>query len=125
MAALEKKGALLQRQEKELALKIRTLNEVRHFMDRAAALGLEREKWTYYDVNVQEPVSFAEMEEILNQCNNSAAAFYRPISLHIKKTTSESVDTAQRVSSRSANARSGAEADLLITLSGKFLARPK
>ena len=115
----------MERQEKALALKIHTLNEVQHFMDRAASLGLEKEKWTYYDVNIQEPVSFPEMEQILDQCNNSGAAFYKPISLHIKKTTSESVNAGQRVSNQSAKSRSGAKADLLITLNGKFLARPK
>lgn len=125
LEVLEKKSEMLQRHKKQLERKNLTLGEVRHFLDRAASLGLNKEIWTYYDVNIQEPVTFSAMEEILNQCNNSSAAFYKPISLHIKKITPEKVRSNDRTSSRSHDSRSRPNGDLLITLSGKFIARPK
>ena len=57
-----------------------------------------------------------EMKKILEQCTNSKSAYYKPISLHIKKIASDEV----REKGHSSEKRSG---DLLITLKGKFVAR--
>jgi hypothetical protein len=123
--ALAIKFKALESQKIEMARRSRTLLAVKRFMDRAHDLGLEKDRWIYYDVNIQEPVSFPEMEQILNQCNNSTAAYYKPISLQIKKMTSDRVQATDRATSRSASSSSAAKTDLLITLSGKFLARPE
>ena len=113
---LKKKANLLQLQKKEVERKTRILLKVGRFIDKAGAMGLEPKKWVFYDVNIQDTVSFPEMKKILEQCTNSRAAYYKPISLHIKAVASDGV----RKTGRSPQDLKG---DLLITLNGKFVAR--
>ena len=113
---LKKKANLLQLQKKEVERKTRILLKVGRFIDKAGAMGLEPKKWVFYDVNIQDTVSFPEMKKILEQCTNSRAAYYKPISLHIKAAASDGVRKTGRLSED----RTG---DLLITLKGKFVAR--
>ena len=96
--------------------KNRILLKVERFIDKAGAMGLEPIKWSFYDVNIQDTVSFQDMEQILYQCSNSRSAYYKPISLHIKAAASDGVRKTGRLSED----RTG---DLLITLKGKFVAR--
>jgi len=113
---LKKKANLLRLQKKEVERKNRILLKVGRFIDKAGTMGLEPKKWSVYDVNIQDTVSFPEMKKILEQCTNSRAAYYKPISLHIKAVASDEV----RKTGRSSEDRKG---DLLITLNGKFVAR--
>lgn len=113
---LEKKADLFRLQKKEVDRKNRILLKVGRFIDKAGAMGLEPKKWSLYDVNIQDTVSFPEMETILEQCTNSRSAYYKPISLHIKTVASDGV----RKTGRTSEDRTG---DLLITLNGKFVAR--
>ncbi len=113
---LKKKANLFRLQKKEVERKNRILLKVGRFIDKAGTMGLEPKKWSFYDVNIQDTVSFPEMEQILEQCTNSRSAYYKPISLHIKAVASDEV----RKTGRSSEDRKG---DLLITLNGKFVAR--
>ena len=113
---LEKKANLFRLQKKEVERKNRILLKVGRFIDKAGAMGLEPKKWSFYDVNIQDTVSFPEMEQILEQCTNSRSAYYKPISLHIKAAASDGV----RKTGRTPEDRTG---DLQITLNGKFVAR--
>ena len=113
---LKKKADLFRLQKKEVDRKNRILLKVGHFIDKAGVMGLEPENWAFYDVNIQDTVSFPEMEKILEQCTNSRSAYYKPISLHIKTVTSDGV----RKTGLTTEDRTG---DLLITLNGKFIAR--
>ncbi len=113
---LNKKADLFRLKKKEVDRKNRILLKVGHFIDKAGVMGLEPKNWAFYDVNIQDAVSFPEMEKILEQCTNSRSAYYKPISLHIKTVASDGV----RKTGRSPEDRTG---DLLITLNGKFVAR--
>ena len=124
-SVLSERVKALDRQKHELEQKQRALLATRRFLDQAASLGLGRQFWAYYDVNIQETVSFAEMEQILNQCNNSSAAYFKPIALHIKKVTPERPKSAARAVPRPDHSGAVSNTDLSITLSGKFLAKPE
>jgi hypothetical protein len=113
---LEKKANLLRLQKKEVERKNRVLLKVGRFIHKAENMGLEPKNWSFYDVNIQDKVSFPEMEKILEQCANSRFAYYKPISLHIKTVASDGV----KKTGPSPEDRTG---DLLITLNGKFVAR--
>jgi hypothetical protein len=112
--AAERRGRQKQFEEKK-----RILLQVQRFMDKARSLGLEPQGWSVYAVNIEEPLPFAEMEQILNQCTNSAAAYYLPASLHIKAIA------ANQTSSVKAKPPVSSRADVAVTLKGKFLAKPE
>ncbi len=106
---------LITAQKDELALKQKILNQTVQFINKANALGLSPDKWTFYDVNLQEAVSFDKADQIINQCYHSQVAYYQPLTLHIK-TTPKDTPAAD-------SATAGKSGDLTLTVQGKFVAR--
>jgi len=99
--------------KEEIVAKNQILSQVQTFLDQAKSLGLEKEKWAVYEVNVQDTVSFAAAEKVLSQCANSTFAYYVPASLEIK--------TIDRLKTDPAAAQK--KGDLILTLRGRFVAR--
>lgn len=112
-AHLSRQRRLLLQKKEEIGHKNQILSEVQNFLDRAKSLGLEKEKWAVYEVNVQDAMSFAEAEQILSQCAYSTFAYYVPALLEIKTIDSIEINSpgAQK------------KGDLFITLRGRFIAR--
>jgi len=112
-AHLTRQRRIMLEKKEEIVLKNQILSEVQNFLDRAKSLGLEKEKWAVYEVNVQETMSFAEAEQVLSQCAYSTFAYYVPALLEIKTIDSLKTDLpgAQK------------KGDLFITLRGRFVAR--
>jgi hypothetical protein len=103
---------LLKEQKRELERKNQILSQVGNFIDKADKLGLEKDRWAAYEVNIQEPVSFSEMEQILTQCTNSSSYYFKPIMLHVKKSSSTPAVSPDK--------KMG---DVLLTLRGAFVVR--
>jgi len=114
-AHLSRQQQLLLQKKEEIVRKNQILSQVQNFLERAKSLGLEKEKWAVYEVNVQEAMSFAEAEQVLSQCAYSSFAYYVPALLEIKAVDSlkTNLPGAQK------------KGDLFITLRGRFVARQK
>ena len=94
------------------------------FMQKAATLGLEQENWASYDVNIQEPVTYAQMARILNQCVNTPDYYFKPLSLQVK-TNVKSDQTNLKGTSLPAgdDVFDPDKGDVLLTLKGAFVVR--
>lgn len=106
--------------------KERIMVKVNNFINRAKSLGLEKERWAFYDINIEEPVSFSEAEKILSQTINSSAYYFKPVTLHVK--TKIEPDKNARIyksPSTSADSPETKKADILLTLRGAFLVKQK
>ena len=99
---------------------------VNRFINLARSLGLEKDKWAYYDVNIQEPVSFQEAEKILRQTTNSSSYYFKPATLHVTtKIEPDKKATQKKQSATSADSPETKEGDILLTLRGGFLVKQK
>ena len=124
---METRVRLLKQQKREAQRKWRILTRVNAFVDKAASLGLEGKKWANYDVNIQEPVTFFEMEQILNQCLNSSSYYFKAIALHAnishESDGHESDRKIVKKASTSADSRESKKGDMMLTLRGAFIVR--
>jgi len=117
---------LLINQQRELERKERIIVRVNRFINRARSLGLEKDKWAYYDVNIQEPVSFQDAEKILQQTTNSSSYYFKPVTLHVTTNIEpDKKDTQKKSPSISADSPETKEGDILLTLRGGFLVKQR
>ena len=123
---LTRQVRLLRQQQREIERKKRIMIRVNNFINRARSLGLEKDKWAYYDVNIAEPVSFQEAKKILTQTTNSSSYYFKPVMLHVKtKIKSDKKATQKKPPSTSADSPETKEGDILLTLRGGFLVKQK
>lgn len=96
------------------------------FVEHARSLGLERNKWASYHVNIEEPVFFPEFAQILKQTANSESYYFKPATLHVKTNIESDVKTTKKnqgsVSSGPHKTKTG---DVLLTLKGAFVIRSR
>ena len=117
---------LLKQHHSEQARKSRILGRVKHFVERAKALGLERHNWDYYEVVVEEPVSFPQAREILSQTLHTGFYYFRPITLNMRKDLgSEIKPGAQKQASISADSEETGKGDIFLGLRGTFVLRQR
>jgi hypothetical protein len=109
---------LLKQQKNEAELKKHSIFRANNFIDRARSLGLEENGWAVYDINIEEPVTFSEMEQILNQCANSSAYYFKPIIFYAK--TVRELDKEKMKKAISVNSEDTKQGDMLLTLKGVF-----
>lgn len=111
---------------KEIEDQRRLWHRVKRFVDRAKALGLEPGRWDRYEVIVEEPLTFQEAQDILDQAVSGASYLFHPISLEARK---EKVEAAVEAKTGKANDASGdsprKEGDLILSLRGAFLVRER
>jgi hypothetical protein len=88
------------------------------------AKGLEKTDWTVYEVNMDAPVTFGATEEILTQCANAAAYYFKPVSLSLR-IPSAPEEASGAAASGPATADTGQDpvhSDLHLKLRGAFVA---
>lgn len=117
-------------QKRETERKSRILSRASRFVEKAERLGLDEESWAVYAVDIQEPVSFFEMEQMIKQCTNSSTYYFKPISLHAKTTLGSVVKEEKKVEQKSSPSTSAVaqrpeEGDVMLTLRGAFVVRQK
>ena len=122
LRATVSQAQLLTAHQKELARKEGILKRIHKFVDGARSAGVEKDKWAYYDVNIEEPVPFEEAEQILGQTANSSSYYFKPITLEIKT----KIQPDAKVPSTKAAAASGDSSetktgDILLNLKGSFV----
>lgn len=117
---------LLENHQKELTQKKRNLERANRFVNRARSLGVGRDNWAYYDVNIEEPVSFAEAEKILRQTANSSSYYFKPVRLHIKtRLESDTKGRPDKSGVTSAESQETKQGNILLALRGSFAVRRK
>ena len=126
ITALNRQVKFLFEQQRERERTERIMVRVNRFINRARSLGLEKDKWAYYDVNIQEPVSFQEAGKILQQTSNSSSYYFKPVILHVSTNIEPDKNTIQKKpSSISADSPETREGDILLTLRGGFLVKQR
>jgi len=97
---------------------------VNNFINHARSLGLEKHRWAWYDVNIEEPVSFPEAEKILMQTTNTSSYYFKPVTLHVtKKIESDKKAETKKPPSTSADSPETKKGDILLKLRGAFLVK--
>jgi hypothetical protein len=115
---------VLKQRREEQARNRRILVRVKRFVDRARALGVERDKWDYYPVQIDEPVSFPEAQKILSQTINTGSYYFNPSMLNIKKGT-EPAPGEKKPSAASGDSPDTKAGDISLNLMGQFVVRQK
>jgi len=126
VAAMDTRVQQLKRQKLELERKKRTLMQVNRFMAEVRTLGLDKKDWTFYNVNIEEPQSFYETQEILRQCGHSTGYYFKPLGLSLRTAGATDIDSEATASTVPPPVVEGQEnGDVLLKLRGAFVARRK
>jgi hypothetical protein len=117
---------LLSRQQKEMEGKARILAKTRSFVERAQALGLEKDRWDTYEVEIKEPVTFPEAREILSQTGSAGSYYFIPLYLHINTDLTQMKEVSGSGKTPQASDASGPKkGDVFMDLKGTFLVRAR
>jgi len=124
-ATLTRQVRVLNQQQSDRARKERAIAKVNRFVNQAASLGLEKNRWAVYEVGIEESVNVPEIEQILKQCSNAASHYFKPISFHLKflqDTTGQKGGAGEpiQVAAKASGIKRG---DILLTLRGAFVVR--
>lgn len=117
LAAHQGRLRFLELRQQELIRKTAVLKQADQFTRRAQALGLQPNKWTFYDVNVQAPLGYEAAQEMIHQCSDSEVAYFGPISLEIK------VPQKEQNTPSAAMVNRGGLSDVILSVKGRFVAR--
>jgi hypothetical protein len=123
LAALTVRQRLAEQNEAQLTRSYRIWQKVGKFTEAIRSAGLSEQNWSVYDVVIEEPVTYAELGQLLSQCAFSQDFYFRPVSLQIK-----SADALSAEENTPAGKLKGADdpkADVLLSLKGAFLVRQK
>jgi hypothetical protein len=124
VANLTVRTKLMEQQRAELQAKKRVLSRVSGYLAKVKTLGLQKDDWTVFEVNVEAPVTFGTMEQILNQCANSASYYFKPVSLRIKTALAQDKGpTGQTEPALTSLSNEGDQTDGLLMIKGAFIAR--
>jgi hypothetical protein len=116
----------VRRQITEMAQKRKVIERVNAFVGGAEDLGLAPSNWTRYEVNIETPLRFNALDEILRQCTNTPYYYFQPkyLKVHLAGQNSEDgADEGAEASQAVAADDGDAQGDLLLQLKGTFLAR--
>ena len=123
ISALQGRLGFMKQQQMEMKRKISLIADVNRFVNRARSLGLEKNRWSAYVVNLQEMVSFKELEQVVNQCVNSSTAYFEPELLHINWLNADSREGSGDTRPATVPTAGQPTGDLMVTLKGKFVVR--
>jgi len=124
--ALTVRTRVMEQQRTELKNKKRALSRVSGYMAKVKSMGLGKDRWTVFDVNVEAPVTFGTMEQILNQCTNSASYYFKPVSLRIRTALAQDEEIpGQAEFTPMSLSNEGGKSDGLLIIKGAFIARNK
>ena len=110
---------------REQAQKRRAMAQVKGFIRRARAFGLERHHWEHYDVNIEERLYFHEAKRILTQTANSESCYFHPISLNIKKIKDPATTNSGQAGTIANSGKDKQQGDLLLSLKGTFVVKQR
>lgn len=112
---------LLLEQQTEINNKKVSITKFKSFIDTALKLELTSTGWTTLTTDINEPVTYLELEQILNQCANNNSFYFKPEIIDIKKQLPEN-------STGKSNAKKEVIVegkDVNLTLKGTFIVKNK
>lgn len=123
------------KKEKNLKLELKILSEqqavindkniaitkFKGFINKALKLELVSKEWTMLKTDINEPVTYLELEEILNQCTNDNSIYFKPEIIDIKKQHTE--NTNDNTKNKKGAIAEGK--DVNLTLKGTFIVKNK
>jgi len=74
---------LLNERKKEADEKNHTLSLANKFIKKAESLHLTQKDWASDQINLNQPVTYLELEQLLNQCENAPDYYFKPSFLKI------------------------------------------
>ena len=114
----------------ELQHKINVIRRVNAFTGGAADLGLVPANWTRYEVDIEAPLKFRALADILRQCTSTAHYYFLPDHLKVHLAGASAVEgggpedeALSMEAPAEAIAGSADKGDLFLQLKGSFLAR--
>jgi len=113
-------------QKKEIDSKRRIVRLTKDFLAQTNSHRLEKNNWATHEVNLEQPVYFFDLEQIINQCNSTSDYYFRPVSLHLK--TRQAIEEEARedsVNNRPLPSPEVQAGDLMLTLKGQFIVGPR
>jgi hypothetical protein len=120
----------VKRQMAELQHKINVIEQVNAFSGGAADLGLVPANWTRYEVDIEAPLKFPALADILRQCTSTATYYFLPDYLKVHLAGQPTLDGGEQddlspstEASAEADAVRAEAGDLFLQLKGSFLAR--
>ena len=75
---------LLNERKKAAEEKNHTLSLAKKFIKKAESLNLTQKNWASDQINLNQPVTYLELEQLLNQCANTPDYYFKPSFLKIK-----------------------------------------
>jgi hypothetical protein len=114
------------RQIAELRHKVKVIERVNAFVGGAEDLGLVPSNWTRYEVDIQAPLRFPALAEILGQCRSTPYYYFQPqhLKVHLAGASGGGAATTEAAAEQAETvAGTGEAGDLLLQLKGTFLAR--
>jgi len=125
--ALQVRVRIMERHKKELERQQSVLNRLKRFADGAVSLGLDPNNWATYDVAIQEPVKYNELQRIINQCVNTSAYYFKPTSLHARRNFKTDKKLLQQEDAPITDEKEfdDSQGDIFLKLQGTFLVKQK
>jgi hypothetical protein len=103
---------------------------VNRFVEKTRALGLEKDKWSILEVNLDTKVTFEEIAHLISQCSHSSTYYFRPGELDLTSGSSKAETTPHEPASRGAGwiqdaqSQNASPSDMQLTLKGAFIMGP-
>jgi len=115
---------LLRKQKQDMEQKQTIVKRINRFIDDASAVGLHHDRWTYYTVHIEEPLTFPAVERILMQTANAPSYFFKPDTISLT-TDLASYNVAMRKSTprQAATTQTIEQGDVVVKLKGAFLVK--
>lgn len=104
--------------------------DINNFIEKAYALGLEKKRWATLEVDLDTKVSFAEMAQLIDQCANTSAYYFRPGKLHLQSDAKPAEAAQHKSLPRKAGriqdtpTQSESIAEMQLALKGAFIVGP-
>ncbi len=116
---------VLKQREEKIINSNAIITRLNHFIKKTKTLGLERDNWDIYDVNIRKYLHPGEMEEILNQCANSPAFYFNPLSFHVKRISGTPDKNIPEVKTpvQGEELSRGKKGDMRVNVTGSFLVK--
>ncbi|MCD6153128.1 MAG: hypothetical protein J7J07_04370 [Syntrophobacterales bacterium] len=127
LKALTGEARLLEHNQGEINRKKVLMNRVGTFVNLAVSSGLEKSKWAFYDVDIEDIFTFPEAERIISQTASTASYYFKPVMLHMKTDMESYKETIKDKTFRgkSADSKLKRQGDVLLKLKGTFVVRRK
>jgi hypothetical protein len=121
LAQTDRDVRFLARQQQEMEKKARILTRVKSFVQHAQAVGLDKQRWETYEVEIKEQVTFPEAREILSQTGNAGSFYFLPVYLRMTKDSPEGKNSPPGTKEGSRDASGEKKGDVSMDLKGTFL----